>query len=566
MSRRFLKHFFLIIAIFVFPIFVYAHGNNYFEFNPDPFRTKSFSVSSGGVIYEVFLPSNEFLGGFDIWLDNSGNSGLASFELWRGGNLITTKSLTIPHIDPIAGGQKVHIDWGSLIPIVANTKYKIKISSTMPELQIYYASRVKFLGHNEPHTPDYLDGVAEIDGEEREFSFKFALYETSEASVPIISNVGWAIISEGEMRVSFNANEPVDYKIEYWPSGQGHTQGSNFSGNYSFCNEGVTTCSIMVSVIPGTTYQYLLTVKDFWGNQGQAIGTFTFGEVQSPSPTPAPSVLPLVISNFRIVSKTNKTVGFAWTTNKVANSSLLISYSSDLITITAVSDPTFELEHFLETDSVLSPGTTYTARVTSADLGNNESSSSLSFQTLLASTLGPTPAATPILISQPSPSPLFASPTTTPTLPVSSSIPFVSSEPVNNSSQISTSSFPAGDGFSTGTIQWNQSVSGEPKDGYRVDVFDNEGKLVISVLVSDGSHGIEVPDLTDGEYTAIVYTNNGGVFKKIDKPVELRAGEPPFFERLISFWPYLLPVTILIGFLTWFRRRQPSQKISQVVS
>src|SRR3990167_2908930 len=206
MFLRTTRYIWLIVIAFILPIFAHAHGNNYFEFNPDPFRTKSLNVSSGGTIYEVFLPSNEFLGGFDIWLDNSGSSGLASFELWQSGNLIATKSLTVPHIDPIAGGQKVHVDWGSLIPIVSNSKYKIKISSTMSELQIYYTSRVKFLGHNEPHISDYLNGAAEIDGEEKEFSFKFALYETSEASVPIISNVGWALISEGEMKVSFNAN------------------------------------------------------------------------------------------------------------------------------------------------------------------------------------------------------------------------------------------------------------------------------------------------------------------------------------------------------------------------
>lgn len=566
MFLRVLKYLFLMVVVFVLPVIVYAHGNNYFEFNPDPFRTKPFSISSGGVIYEVFLPSNEFLGGFDIWLDNSGSSGLASFELWRGGNLITTKSLTVPHIDPIAGGQKVHVDWSYLIPIVSNSKYKIKISSTMPELQIYYASRVKFLGHNEPHISDYLNGAAEIDGEEREFSFKFGLYETSETLVPVISNVGWAIISEGEMKVSFNANEPVDYKIEYGPSGQGYTQSSNFSGNYSFCNESVGICNIMVSVIPGTTYQYTLTVKDFWGNQGQATGTFTSGEVQSPSPTQTPSDFPLVISNFRVVSKTDKTVGFAWTTNKVANSSLLISYSSDLITITAVSDPAFELEHLLETDSVLSPGTTYTARITSVDLENIESVASLSFQTLATSILGSTPAVTPTLTSQPSPSPLFVSPTTIPTPPISSSIPFISSGPVNSTSQITTSSSLAGDGFSTGTVQWNQPASGEPKDGYRVDVFDEDGKLVTTVLVSDGSHGIEVSDLADGEYTAIVYANNGGVFKKIDKPVELRAGEPPFFERLLSFWPYLLLAVALIGIFIWSHfKKKPSQIVSQVV-
>ena len=97
-------------------------------------------------------------------------------------------------------------------------------------------------------------------------------------------------------------------------------------------------------------------------------------------------------------------------------------------------------------------------------------------------------------------------------------------------------------------------------------MFDKEGKLVTTILVLDKSHGIEVPDLADGEYTVIVYANNEGVFKKIDKPVELKAGEPSFIERLISFWPYLFIAVALIGVIVWLRlKKKPSQVVSQVV-
>ena len=169
----------LIILVFLFfllPLSALGHGVNYLEFNPDYFRTRSLNVSTSGAVYEIFLPVNEFLSGFDLWFDNSGSAGLASFELWNGnGQLIATKGLTISHIDPISGGQRTHIDLNSQISVVAGNKHRLKISSTMPELQIYYSDRIKFLGHNEPHLSDYLNGAAEVNGEEKEFSFKYAL-------------------------------------------------------------------------------------------------------------------------------------------------------------------------------------------------------------------------------------------------------------------------------------------------------------------------------------------------------------------------------------------------------
>ena len=130
---------------------------------------------------------------------------------------------------------------------------------------------------------------------------------------------------------------------------------------------------------------------------------------------------------------------------------------------------------------------------------------------------------------------------------------------------IVTSSSSSGGDTNTGTVQWNSPAAGEPSNGYRVDVFDKEGKLVKTVFVPDKSRRIEVPDLADGEYTVIVYANSDGVFKKIDKPIELRAGESSFIERLIYFWPYFLLVIALIGVLAWFRKRQASQTVAQVV-
>src|SRR3989344_3505880 len=223
-----LKRLIILTSFLVLPILASAHGTNYLEFNPDYFRTKSLNVSSAGNIYEILLPVNEFLGGMDFWFDNAGSSGTATFELRdQNNNFLTSRIVTIPHIDPVSGGQRVHVDLSSQASVIGGNVYRIKISSVLPQLRTYYSDRVKFLPHNEPHISEYVNGTAEINGEEQQFSFKFALYETVESSAPIISNIAWTIISEAQIRVDFNVNEPADYRIEYGLSGQGYSKGNS---------------------------------------------------------------------------------------------------------------------------------------------------------------------------------------------------------------------------------------------------------------------------------------------------------------------------------------------------
>ncbi len=555
--------FLAVILSVIIPVSVYAHGNNYLEFNPDYFNTKPLNVSGAGDIREIFLPVNEFLSGVDFWFDNSGSSGTVFFQLLdQSNNLITSKNVTVPHINPVEGGQRVHVDFNSQLPVIGSNIYKIKISSSLPELQIYYADRIKVLGHNQPHASDYINGAAEIDGQEKEFSFKYALYETAEPSAPIISGIGWTAISEYQMRIDFNANEPIDFKIDYGVTGQGYTQSIPFTDYYQFCTPGITTCYAMVAVSPDTSYQYVLTIKDSWGNQSQATGTFTSGQVQTPSPTPTPTIQLPVISNLRIIDVTDSSVGVAWTTNEIADSRLLIVLNG-FISVAAKSDSTFELEHFLEIEGALSAGAPYLANVTSIDSDNNEIKASISFTTLSNQpSPSPSPSNSPPL-SSPTPS------TTTSPQPSLTVSPQVSSpvSPTPQSSDqpqgVTTSPISGG----TGTVQWGTPKSGEPSKGYRVDVFDKAGNLKISVLVSDGSHKAEISDLKDDNYSVIVYANNDGVFEKVDKPKQLKQ-EESFIQRLISLWPYLLvAVGIIIGLLIWLRTRKKASQIStQVVS
>jgi len=544
-----LKRLIILTSFLVLPILASAHGTNYLEFNPDYFRTKSLNVSSAGNIYEILLPVNEFLGGMDFWFDNAGSSGTATFELRdQNNNFLTSRIVTIPHIDPVSGGQRVHVDLSSQASVIGGNVYRIKISSVLPQLRIYYSDRVKFLPHNEPHISEYVNGTAEINGEEQQFSFKFALYETVESSAPIISNIAWTIISEAQIRVDFNVNEPTDYRIEYGLSGQGYSKSTSFNADFEICIDGITTCDLTLNVEPDSTYQYRLTVKDSWGNQSQATGTFASGQSQVPTPiptstlsaTPSPSLslspsptasatptgttspvpipsppdgIPLAISNLRVAAVTDRSVDIAWTTNEAANSHLLIS-TPFLITVTDASDPILELEHLLRITSHIGANVRYLATVTSNDVSGDTSRASLSFTTMPFM-----PPATP------TPSPVQQPPITTQS------------------------------GGSGGSIQWQAPASGEPSNGYRIDVFDEQGNLVRTIHVPAGYSKSDISDLADGEYKVIVYADNKGVFEKINQPVTLEVGSP-FLKRLLNFWWALIPLLAGLGYIVWRNRKK----------
>ena len=555
-----LKVFLFVFSTFLFsPLFVFAHGEDYLEFNPD--ASVPLKVVEAAIPSQVFYVQNDFLGGFDLWLANSGSSGVTTFELLNEqGSVLATRTVTVPTISETDNGTKFHVDLSSQVAVFANKKYSVKVTSAMPQLKLYYSERIQLVQHNAPFVSEYITGVGKLGPEEQTFSFKYALYETTESSVPLVSNVSWTVISENQMRADFNANEPVDFRIEYGLSGQS----TNWTGEYQFCVEGVMTCSLFINVIPDTTYQYVLSVKDSWGNQSQSTGTFQSGQSQSPSSTPSPTSsgppvstsspqaatsptaapssttsptsssaslpadnTPPVISNLRIVSLTDTSVEIAWTTNEVTNSHLLIS-TPFFITITDASDSTMELEHLLKINSGLGANVSYVATVASIDQGSNEVQGNISFTTL--------PPMTPSTSSPPSPG---------------------SPNQSSQSNQVTTSSYTPG-----GLVQWNQSSGGgAASDGYRVDIFDQEGNLVKTVNVSASSYNTGSLGLENGDYTVIVYANKDGVFEKIDKPITLEVKS--FWQGLLGFWPYFLIVLVLLGYIYW---KSFKKKISQSVS
>lgn len=546
-----IRTYLIAVSVLFFPIAASALGISYFEFNPDYYKTQSLNIVANGPVYEIFLPINEYLSGFDFWFDNSGSPGPVSFKIYDTQNsLISSKTVTVPHIDPVVGGQRFHVDLDSQISVVGNSKYKTEIESELPDLRIYYANWLDFLGHNAPVKTLYQNGVASVGGEEKEYSFNFSLYERQELSPPIISNTAITILSYYQARLDFNTNEPVDYKLDYGLNGQSYTKSMPFDGSYGICTQGLVTCSMTLDISPNSSYQYTLTVKDVWGNQNHITGTFNSEsfETQTPLPTATPIVsatltptpsgtitptpllsqdnIPPIISSIKIVHLSDKDVHISWETNEAADSNLLISFTTEKITIAAVTDSTQELLHLLKIDNQLNPKTKYLATITSRDPSNNTTATTIDFTTLALGQVSPAP-----------------TPSQSPSQQPQSPAPSINPQSQTNLPNLITVN--QSDNGQDIIVAWTAPVS-EPSSGYRIDVFDENKKLLKTETIKPGVHQATITGVGKNNNTVIVYTNNNGVYEKVSAPVKIKSNST-LIQRFLAFWPLLLVAVVSIA-------------------
>lgn len=264
----------------------FAHGTLYFEFAPD--ISSPHPVALYATPAQPFYPPNDFVDGFDLWIDNDGSPGTATFELRNSANtLLAAKTITVPTIAPTFGGTRFHVDLGILIGVSNSSLYNLRIISSLPKFDLYKANLYQVLQHNAQYYSDYVVEPALLGTTAQGFAFKFALYEGKETYPPAISNVKVSILSYSSARLDWNANEPVDARIDALPEVFGPAISSAFSGAYTYCPiQGAATCSATITGLsPSTTYLYTLVVKDSWGNQTTTNGTFTTPAGPTPSPT-----------------------------------------------------------------------------------------------------------------------------------------------------------------------------------------------------------------------------------------------------------------------------------------
>jgi hypothetical protein len=532
-----MRRLFVYLAIFgglLWASMAYAAGP-YYEFNPD--YAQSLLVASGETPSEVFLPLNDFLSGFDLWLSNGSIGGDVTFVLLgTDGQILTSRTVTLPAIADDESGTRFHVNLASQIAVTGNAAYRIRIDSTLPTLRLYYAPQVHLLTYNGTPPPAYTGGLARLGSQDQAYSFKFALYENNENAPPILTNVSVSQTAIDQAVLTFNANEPVDYRVQY------DDTMLDWTGVQTSCPPLIHTCTVPLPVQPSTLYNFTLTAKDSWGNQSAFSGTFTSlangqtptptpapGTVASPvsnSPTPTPDTIPPVISNLRVVDLTPDSAGFAWTTDEAANGIVVVQLTPILITAGGNSDSTLELEHYISVGHLMSD-TYYQATVRSADAVNNTTTATITFLTPRVMR-SPAPTPTPTSASTPTPSPTTTGP---------------ANEPI---------------------ISWPAPISGEPPEGYRIDIFDGSNHLIKTITVSSSTHSIALVDLPEGQQRVVIYADDGGVYRKVAPSTAVTVGKRPILQRLLPAVPYslgglALVMVAAIGFLRFRARHKKIQ-------
>ena len=521
-----------IVLALSLPLLTAAAGNKYFEFAPDTDLT--ISLSDVNTPSQTVYPQNDFISGFDLWFDNSGEAGSATLTLKNAaGNILSSKTATLPKANPVWSGNLFHVDLQNTIAVSSTAPYKISITSAMPNLRLYYGNKIRILESNSPYPPpENVLGATQLGTAPQNFYFKIALYEDNDTDPPIISNASSSLFSPSTLAISFNANEPVDYMILLTQSPGGTSETYNWSGSYAFCNQGIKTCQASFEIQPETSYAYKITALDYTQNKSELSGTIDIpsnpvveesgGANPEENTTPPP-----VISGAKIVSVTDQSVTATWQTDLAATSIMIVSLDPMGANIIAsLNDQTMEFFHTMTITGDLLPQTNYFAALVSSLPTGQSASQVVGFTTLVSTA----PQNTTSTTSTTSTTQTNTTQTQTNTSNITNN-----STSSSNITHIDTTQVPANqvtgasaalpeptitivtaaDGSQILEIEWKAPSYGEPNRGYQIDILDAENRLAERIVVEAGIHKIQIKTLPVGNYHLLIYANQDGVLTRI---------------------------------------------------
>jgi hypothetical protein len=177
-----LKRIIAVLSLALFSVVPAAQAGIYFEYAPDPWQSLRLNVSAGDTPYQFFQSASDFtMTGFDLWVDNTGNSGNVTFTVLDDQNTtLGQETVTLSPTPSVPGGTKLHVDLSTALTISHYRTYSIQISSTLPGFGLYYANRINILEHNLQYTTEYALGVASLGSVKQNYTFKFALTDSTE--------------------------------------------------------------------------------------------------------------------------------------------------------------------------------------------------------------------------------------------------------------------------------------------------------------------------------------------------------------------------------------------------
>ncbi len=245
----------------------------FFEFVP---RSQEKITISKNVIEESFIPFNDFLSGFNLFVNNLKVKDLDITILDKNNQVFWQKKIGIPIINGGWWGREYFIPLGDNYQINSGDEYKliIKGNSASSSMDIFVKDVLEMLQGTESYLyfPENLKNL-KIDGKETNYALKLAFYENKETIPPIISNFRLEIIDNQTVNILFNSNEPIIYLLKYKSNLDFST--STFEINYfENCPYKVKDCQILLTVFPEREYNFLLEVYDYWQNKTEKEGSF----------------------------------------------------------------------------------------------------------------------------------------------------------------------------------------------------------------------------------------------------------------------------------------------------
>jgi len=267
---------FILLLSFLSLIFVFVLGqeiNKFFEIQLQ--TTNKFRLGSK-VLIQPIVPYNDFLSGISFWVDNPKISDINIKLKDKNENIIFNGDFNVPVLTSTYWGSEYFFPFKKNIKINSGEEYKIIIQpKNLSELNFYYLYLYELLQGTEEKTYVF-ESIKEllVNNEPSNKFLKLALYEGKEYLPPQISNFEIKILSPTETEISFNANEPINYKFEYFDILQKTTSTYEIK-YYESCPAGIRDCSFQIVTQSGQTYRYVFKASDYWENFVTLIGEWT---------------------------------------------------------------------------------------------------------------------------------------------------------------------------------------------------------------------------------------------------------------------------------------------------